>query len=831
MKNETIAFYNIQELDSLLRDLDSSQTLVQIFCAQNDRKEIEEIQHYFSTYFPLSKILGTTTDGVIYNDKVYYKSKSVVTVTRFEHTRLKASFVEHDDSFEMNFQSGRKLAKELVDEDTKVIISFTDGIYTNGEEFLNGISSINTKVVIAGGMAGDNGELQKTYVFDNKNITDKGVVGVSLSSEYLNVYADYSFDWQPIGKKLKVTKALKNRIYEIDAMPAVEVYAKYMGRELAQNLPKVGIEFPLIFEKEGMNIGRAVLLKHNDGSLTFAGNVQEGEYVRFGVGNVDAILKNSDYHVEKVLNTIKYKPEAVFVYSCMARRRFMDKYIEEELQELNSLGTLSGFFTYGEFFHSQNKNDLLNESLTLLALSENKNILKHTQSHSSKHQHSFQISAEHVLAHLANTVSNELAELNDELEERIQISSDYIYKQAYFDKLTGLPNRLSLLKRVQECIGKTVFLVNIDDFTTINDFYGHTVGDIVLVKMSQLLKKFAIFEEIEIFKLPSDEFAIISNVRQNKETIENTIKKLLDFIDNEKFLINEHIVHVSVTVSAAYINEAHTGLANADMVLKVAKKSHKQYLIFDKDLQLSKKYELNLKMANEIKRAIEKDDIVPYFQAIFDIKTGKVDKYEALVRLRKEDGEILAPYFFLSISEKIKLYPKITKIMIEKTFAFFSKNGLNFSINLSFSDILNEKTRQYLFDKMAQYNIASQLTIEILETQEYSNENIVYEFTQDVYKHGATIAIDDFGSGFANFRHMTDIYCDYMKIDGSLIKNINNSKNDRLIVETIVIFAKKLGKKTIAEFVHSQEVYEIVKELGIDYAQGYHLGKPKADVR
>ena len=830
MKNKTITFYDTSELDSLLKDLDSAQTLIQIFCAQNNKQDIEKIQNYFAINFPLSKILGTTTDGVIYNDKVYYEDKNVVTFTRFEHTSLKTFFIEHDDSFEMNFNSGEKLAQELIGDNTKVIISFTDGTHTNGEEFLSGISSVNSEVVVAGGMAGDNGELKQTYIFDNQNITDKGAVGVSLSSEVLNVYADYSFDWQPIGKKLQVTKAIKNRVYEIDGMSAIDVYAKYMGRELADNLPKVGIEFPLIFEKEGINIGRAVLLKHSDGSLTFAGNVQEGAYVRFGVGNVDAILKNSDYHVEKVFNNIKYKAEAVFVYSCMARRRFMHKYIEEELQELNSLGNLSGFFTYGEFFHYKDKNDLLNESITLLALSENKKILKHTQTHQPKYRHDFNINAEHVLAHLANTVSNELAELNDELEERVQRSSDYIYKQAYFDKLTTLPNRLSLLKRVEECVGKTVFLVNIDDFTTINDFYGHTVGDIVLVKMAQVLKKFAIFEEIEIFKLPSDEFAIISNVPQNRVEIENMIKKLMNSLETEQFLINDHIVHVSVTISAAYINEAHTGLANADMVLKAAKKLHKQYLIFDKDLELSKKYEANLKMANEIKRAIANDDIIPYFQPIFDIKTSKIIKYEALVRLRKENGEILSPYFFLAISEKIKLYPRITKIMIDKTFAFFSKNGLNFSINLSFSDILNEKTRKYLFEKIDKYQIASQLTIEILETQEFSNENIVNEFTQAVYTHGASIAIDDFGSGFANFQHMTDIYCDYMKIDGSLIKNINTNKNDRLIVETIVIFAKKLGKKTIAEFVHSKEVYDIVTELGIDYVQGYYLGEPKPDI-
>ncbi len=829
MTNKTIIFNNILELqkqESLAAD---SQTLIQIFCANNNLEEIKEIQYYFATTFPEATILGTTTDGALHNADIYIASKHVATFTKFEKTTLKSILVEHDDSVQMSYTTGEKLLKQIIDANSKVLLSFADGINTNGEEFLKGISSVDSQIIVSGGLAGDNGELKKTYVFNNKSITDSGAVGVTLNSAALNVFTHYSFDWTPIGKKLTITKAVKNRVYEIDGMPAVDIYAKYMGKELAQNLPQIGIEFPLIFEKDGVNIGRAVLFKHNDGSLTFAGNLQEGEKVRFGVGNVNNLLKSGDYQIDKIFNNIQFQPEAVFVYSCMARRRFMEKYIEYELEGLSTLGDLSGFFTYGEFFHNQ-KRDLLNESITLLVLSENNKTMESIKRKNIGCRDDFAVSTEYALANLANSVSQELAELNLELEQRIQRSADFIYKQAYFDKLTGVPNRLSLLQRIDECIGETVFLVNIDDFTTINDFYGHAIGDIVLVKMSKYLQEFTENEGMELFKLPSDEFAIISNVEQTYQDIERIIKKLIIFIEKKQFLVNDQAIHVSVTISAAYINEKNTGLANADMVLKAAKKAHKPYLVFNKSLELSKKYESNLKMANEIKRAIESDDIIPYYQPIFNIKTGEVEKYEALVRLRKSDGKILSPYFFLAISEKIKLYPRITEIMVEKTFAFFAKNGMKFSINLSFSDIFSEKMREFIFEKIREYNIAKQLTIEILETQEYSNEDIVSEFTKEVYESGAYIAIDDFGSGFANFQYMTNISSDYMKIDGSLIKNIHKDQNSRLIVETIVIFAKKLGKKVVAEFVHSKEVFDVIEEIGIEYAQGYYLGEPKESV-
>ena len=193
---------------------------------------------------------------------------------------------------------------------------------------------------------------------------------------------------------------------------------------------------------------------------------------------------------------------------------------------------------------------------------------------------------------------------------------------------------------------------------------------------------------------------------------------------------------------------------------------------FDEDLNLSKKYEENIAIVSTIKYAIANEKIIPYFQPLLNTNTGTIDKYEALVRLVKEDGDVLSPLSFLGISKKTKLYSQITEIMIEKTFFYFRKNNISFSINLSFDDILHKKTRSFLFEKIVEYDIASQLTIEILETQANEDEVVINDFIKDIYACGANIAIDDFGSGYANFQHMTTIRSDYMKIDGSLIKKM-----------------------------------------------------------
>lgn len=829
MINFTTSFTTMDELEQLLRESsvkDSTKMLIQFFCADVDITTIKQIQLFFKNRYPNSTFIGTTTDGAIEGSKVYGDTKSVVTFTLFEDTELKSALLKNDDWNNDSFSIGIAIAKRLCSDETKVLISFADGIHTNGEEYVNGISSVDSKLIISGGLAADNGNLVKTYIFDKDEITSDGAIGVSLNNKNLRVTTNYTFDWMPIGKKMCVTKAIKNRVYEIEGIPAVDIYAKYLGKELASKLPQMGIEFPLVFEKDDVLIGRVVLFKHDDGSLTFAGNIQEGTKVRFGIGNIEKILANSDFHTRTILEKLNYQAQAVFVYSCMARRRFMHKHIEDELEALTDLGNVSGFFTYGEFFHSQDNNQLLNETMTILILSEGNEPLDSTLKSRMKIKRDFVVSSEHVIAHLANTVSNELAELNENLKDKVKESAEYICKRAYLNKLTGLPNRLSLIEKLKQSVDKTLFLINIDDFTVINDFYGHKIGDKVIIKLASVIKDLVKNENAQIFKLPSDEFAIIMDIEYSQQIIENRIKKFIFEIEKEIFLFNKHSLHITVTMSASYINKSGSGLVNANMSLKLAKKAGRDFLIFNRDLKLAKQYSDNIKIINIIKIAIGLDGIIPYFQPIFDAKTGKVEKYESLVRLRQENGEILSPFHFLEISKKIKLYPQITKIMVEKSFSYFAKNGLNFSINLAFSDILNENTKEFIFRKIVEYDIAKQLTIEILETQEIDEEKSIYKFIDSVYSHGAKIAIDDFGSGFANFKHMTGMRSDYMKIDGSLIRDIDTDEDTRLVVETIIIFAKKLKKKTIAEFVHSKNIYNIVRELDIDFIQGYYLGEP-----
>ena len=343
---------------------DCEHILVQVFCG-NKMSFFSKTIKTIDAYLPQAIIVGSSTDGEIYNDVVSVRH-CVVSVSTFTHTKLQSCYCNKTDYA----QSGKDLANKLITEDTKLIILFADGTNTNAEDLLGGMQSVNNQVIIAGGLAGDNGKHQKTYVALGDKLHSKGVVAVSLSSKKLFVNTAYHFDWHPLGLEHTITKATKNRIYTIGSRSAVEFYERYLGKDLASSLPATAIEFPLMIMRNDILVARAAIAKSADGSILFAGNFKEGESVRLGFGNAEQIVKNTISEFKQISNM---PTEAFFIYACMARRRYLNNLMGVELQPFAQNAPTSGFFTYAEFFHTNNSNVLLNQSLTVLSLSEKNN--------------------------------------------------------------------------------------------------------------------------------------------------------------------------------------------------------------------------------------------------------------------------------------------------------------------------------------------------------------------------------------------------------------------------------------------------------------------------
>ena len=390
--------------------VDNDKLLIQIFTAMAEKEKIKILLQEMATLLPSASLIGSNTDGEICSGKVSV-GKTVISFTQFEKTKLRTALVENRIDC---YQTGQVLGDRLLTPYTKLLITFTDGLKCNGEDYLRGISSAGQEIIVAGGMAGDNAHFSETYVFTNNQITSHGAVGVALANPDLLVHTDYSFNWLSIGRRMRITKFDKNRIYTIDGLSAYEVYKKYLGSDIAEKLPAVGIEFPLIIHRESESIARAVLVNHHDGSLSFGGNFKIGDYVTFGYGDAGMILNQS---IETYQDMTTKAVEAIFIYSCMARRRFMPNLIESEIKPFEDLATVTGFFTHGEFYTHKQNIVLLNQTMTIVGISESPYSVGIKKKISAEkiplNDYQKSISA---LSHLLNVTTRELAEENSILE-------------------------------------------------------------------------------------------------------------------------------------------------------------------------------------------------------------------------------------------------------------------------------------------------------------------------------------------------------------------------------------------------------------------------------
>lgn len=420
----------------------------------------------------------------------------------------------------------------------------------------------------------------------------------------------------------------------------------------------------------------------------------------------------------------------------------------------------------------------------------------------------------------AGEIENYMAVFSD--LSQLRESQEKALKLAYYDQLTGLPNRQKMILDIEKKQPTACIIFNIDDFKEVNDFYGIDTGDAILNQVAKWLNSM----NYSPYRLGGDEFAILEEKEVTWDELRHKIETILAAIKNNTFDINSRTFNVRMTAGAS-IGGTTKLLTQADIALNKAREQNIHIARYIENENIEEMYRNNMAMEDTIRKALKDKRIVCYYQPIINIETGKIHKYEALVRMIDEVGNIISPVEFLPISKKTKLYPQITAEVIHQTCALFQKRKEEFSVNLSLSDILHDKTKQKIIDTIIQTGTASQIVFEILESEGIENYDQVAKFISEVKTLGAKIAIDDFGTGYSNFENILKLNVDYIKIDGSLIREIHSNPRHLIIIETIADFAHKIGAKTIAEFVSDEQTYDIVKKLGINYSQGYFTGKPQ----
>lgn len=418
-------------------------------------------------------------------------------------------------------------------------------------------------------------------------------------------------------------------------------------------------------------------------------------------------------------------------------------------------------------------------------------------------------------------IRHDITELIDQREN--------LEKMIRTDALTGIGNRFKLIEDIEKFDNPSLSLLNIDNFREINDFYGHEFGDSVIVefgnKLSDFLKQHT---NKTLYRIHADEFAIL-NRGSDHQTFKERIDQIVNDISTCNCSIESEEISLQLTATISFETNKANLFTTADMMMKIAKKGHKKLLVYDESLSLDKEYENNIKWTKKLRLAVANDKLVPFYQPIVNNNDGEFEKYECLVRMIDEDDKVISPFFFLDIAKRTKHYLELTKTMINKSFDTFKDIDAEFSINLTIQDIMDSELKYFIYEKLENSDLAKRLVFEIVESEGIENFEKVIDFIKKVKSHGCKIAIDDFGTGYSNFEYLLQLKADYIKIDGSMIKDIDTNEDAKAVVSTIVDFAKKMDMKTIAEFVENETINNIVIDMGIDYSQGYHFGAPQSE--
>ena len=407
------------------------------------------------------------------------------------------------------------------------------------------------------------------------------------------------------------------------------------------------------------------------------------------------------------------------------------------------------------------------------------------------------------------------------------LKTEELKRNLRLDSLTNIGNRYKLIEDVSKSVNPCISILDIVSFSDVNDFFGYKTGDNVLKIVARKIEELLIDKEnYKVYRDHSDTFCIVAENEDRDKFIKN-IDEIAKTIAKVPIVIKSRELYVQLSYVFSF--ESKENLLETANIIKRYSHANKNIIIYDKALELEKDYEKNIFWTLKIKKALDEDKIVPYFQPIYNLKTNKIEKYEALVRLI-DGNNVISPYYFLDISKKSKQYLQLTKTMIQKTFDYFRDKDFEFSINLTFEDIKSEYISSFIIELLKEYKIGHRVVFEIVESEEIDNFRKINEFFVTIREYGCKIAIDDFGSGYSNFEYLAKLNVDYIKIDGSLIKDILINKSSQNIVSMLVNFAKGQKVKTIAEFVSNKDILNKVRELGIDYVQGYYIKEPIASI-
>ena len=780
-------------------------------------------------FMPNSKFFGATANAVTCNN-IQYVAKTLIIIEVFNEGLYNKTIINYSNNTPQDLA---KLSLDFIrNSNSKSARIIFGGEFKHPQEFNDEFNSLaNFDIKLAGGLAGDTIiENQISFIFDENLVIEKGVIIVAFNDK-VSTYCDCNTANEIIGNTHTITKTSGSFINEIDNEEAVAWIKRYLNIETMKSYK----DYFKLFENDPLNKFQLILNDRNSASRfirydDIANKVSMysttiPENTKFTIG-YSSPSKCIDKCYDICCDIRNHPIESLMHYSCVFRMMYMNNCAKWEITPFANYN-VNGAFILGEIGWNNNKNEFLNGTMVLQGLadcetyitpdfdafvnidnikSDNNDLVdfvikKQSTSKSSENQQ----------------ILNELIMQQEKLKEELTINVNL-----------NIPNLIQYQQdRITYKFNKVCIIQN-DNANMLTNNLG-VEGYNVLFKaflnsIKTSISKSGYDNKLKIYSITYTAIAMVTNNDIDEKEFTEFTKNIYDLF--QFFKINHDsdtmVNCFSVVTNQEYLVEVAMNL------LKANASSKKHYLVSNNESESYTSSVDELKMINILNRALQNDGVVPYYQGIQDNKTNKIEKHEALMRIKDVDNKIYTPFEFMDIAKKYHMYRRISSQMIDRVFREIDlmANGTRVSINISAIDIEDNDFIDEITEKLSKLAKPENIVFEILEDESFADINKLKRLINILKSFGCQIAIDDFGKGYSNLLQITKIRPDYLKIDGDIIKSSHCNESNVIVLKTIVYLASQLKVDLVAEFVENKEIQKVVDSLNIRYSQGYLFSKP-----
>lgn len=810
----------------IISDEENKDVLVRIHTAVHTAEEAVDLAAFIKGIIPNARILGTSTSAVLCEGKLIH-DQCIISITQMDEGNVQAARIPLAEA------GGRMVPAEelcaaaadrMVRENTKLLFVFAPANYLDIERFVAFSNEQMPAVQMIGGLTDWNDIIGDAgFVFDENGWSDQEMILAALSGESLECVSDFATGVQTAGDLHEITKVRDVYMMEIDGKPAAEFIHEGIGEEICTKT-EIGFYFPLAYHFNGIDVPFVIGYYGNDG-IGANHYVTVGRKVRRGFFYDRKIISDNRSMFSRMESF--EKGEALFAYACKDRFRFYPNSVIWELSAYEN-SNMSGCLTEGEISTVEGRNVFTNCAFVLTVAGEspaaqqmNPYVFSHTNTLAEDNQM--------LIGFLTEAVHASSRDADAVMKESMKSFISSCRQMLLYAEKDKIANAAALHMDIRLNGYDRVCLIEVPDQRSMRAVFSEQAIEKTHSRFLSECTAFAAQKNYHVYLLNSWQAAV---------AVPSYIVSLEDFTEDMRALQKQlyetngdYIPAVSVFCIIDECTEETLKSAYDAARLEMIQKNIQFYVCNGKEEELDEESILEkYRMVNVINYALSHDGVIPYYQGIYDNREKRIHHYEALMRLKDENGKVYSPPAFLEVARSYGLlYDELSMEMIRKVFdAFRDSDDKSVSVNLGMRDIKNEELTRTIYGFLSTVRHPENFVFEILENEDVDEYATLLRFVESIHKLGGKISIDDFGSGYSNLLHLVSIPADYLKIDGSIVKECCRSKDSEGLVQLISAWNKMSGRDTriVAEFVENEIIQEKLLQYGIDYSQGYLFSKP-----